>query len=238
MAPKNKDEYTLPDEEAGSEEFFAEPEAGGEGGAPLGGKALPPRPPLPKIFGKRLLIPVGLVVVIVIVAHFIGIGGKKTKRAVVKPTQVAQVQSTSAQSLRQEFHVVWQQSNKNQADIKQLQQGMQQLHQQQTQLANGFSQLSSNVQQLAVHLQQVLARLKKPKKKLVKKRRKPRKLAIYYVKAVVPGRAWLQSSVGPTITISVGDKLPGYGRVRMIDSQTGQVKMSGGKVIKYGYYDY
>lgn len=54
----------------------------------------------------------------------------------------------------------------------------------------------------------------------------------YTVRAVVPGRAWLSASNGETMTIAVGDKLPGYGDVVDINSMNGTVVTSSGAVIK------
>jgi DNA-binding FrmR family transcriptional regulator len=56
----------------------------------------------------------------------------------------------------------------------------------------------------------------------------------YSVEAVVPGRAWLQTKEGRTLTVTVGEEVSGYGRVVAINSYNGKVTMSTGKVIKYG----
>lgn len=60
---------------------------------------------------------------------------------------------------------------------------------------------------------------------------------VYEVKSVVPGRAWIQSSTGEFLSIAVGERLPGYGKVERINPATGVVTLSSGAVIKYGYYD-
>lgn len=60
---------------------------------------------------------------------------------------------------------------------------------------------------------------------------------MYYVEAVIPGRAWLMGSNGTTLTVSVGSKVPGYGRVRFIDVRQGRVLMSTGKVIQFSVED-
>ena len=56
----------------------------------------------------------------------------------------------------------------------------------------------------------------------------------YYVEAVVPGRAWLEGPDNHTLTVAVGDELPGLGMVTGIDPYTGNITMSSGQTIKYG----
>lgn len=55
----------------------------------------------------------------------------------------------------------------------------------------------------------------------------------YFVEAVVPDRAWLQSKDGKTITVTKGDAIPGFGRVVSIDVYSGDVLTSSGKVVQY-----
>lgn len=58
------------------------------------------------------------------------------------------------------------------------------------------------------------------------------------VKAIVPGRAWIGSSLGFNRTVTVGDHLPGYGKVHKIDAANGRVVTSSGTVIVYGPGDF
>ncbi len=60
---------------------------------------------------------------------------------------------------------------------------------------------------------------------------------VYEVKAVVPGRAWIQSENGELTSIEVGETLVGYGKVESIDVTEGIVKLSSGATIQYGLYD-
>lgn len=59
----------------------------------------------------------------------------------------------------------------------------------------------------------------------------------YYVQAIIPGRAWLVSSQGQTLTLRVGSTLPGYGIVKSIDAEQGRVMMSTGKVFIFNPAD-
>jgi intracellular multiplication protein IcmG len=55
----------------------------------------------------------------------------------------------------------------------------------------------------------------------------------YSVQAVVPQRAWLQSADGNTLTVTVGDDVPGMGVVTSIDPYSGNVSTASGTTIKY-----
>lgn len=56
----------------------------------------------------------------------------------------------------------------------------------------------------------------------------------YTVEAVVPQRAWLQAADGSTITVMMGDDIPGLGAVVSIDPYSGNVTTASGTVVKYG----
>jgi intracellular multiplication protein IcmG len=59
---------------------------------------------------------------------------------------------------------------------------------------------------------------------------------IYSVQAIIPGRAWLKSEAGDTITVAEGDILRNYGRVTKIDPYDGVVNIdTGNKVITLSY---
>ena len=64
-----------------------------------------------------------------------------------------------------------------------------------------------------------------------------RELNIYYINAVIPGRAWLIGVNGSTLTVREGTKIPGYGVVRLIDSMEGRILTSSGRVIKFSQED-
>jgi intracellular multiplication protein IcmG len=55
----------------------------------------------------------------------------------------------------------------------------------------------------------------------------------YYVKAIVPGRAWLVAPNGLTVTVAEGDRLPGYGKIVSISAVHSTVTTSSGTIIRY-----
>jgi len=58
----------------------------------------------------------------------------------------------------------------------------------------------------------------------------------YTVQAIIPGRAWLKSESGDTVTVAEGDILRGYGRIVKIDPYDGVVDIdTGTKVITLSY---
>lgn len=59
---------------------------------------------------------------------------------------------------------------------------------------------------------------------------------IYSVQAIIPGRAWLKSEAGDTITVAEGDVLRDYGRITKIDPYDGIVNIDvGNKIITLSY---
>lgn len=61
---------------------------------------------------------------------------------------------------------------------------------------------------------------------------------IYTVQAIIPGRAWLKSESGETVTVALGDTLKGYGRINKIDPYDGVVIIdTGNKLLTLSYGD-
>ena len=63
------------------------------------------------------------------------------------------------------------------------------------------------------------------------------KPSVYYVKAVVPRRAWLAKENGEVLTVQADDRIPGYGRVESIDASEGTVTTSSNKIIRFSAND-
>lgn len=61
-----------------------------------------------------------------------------------------------------------------------------------------------------------------------------RQIKQYFVQAVIPGRAWLHAADGTTMTVAVGDDIPGYGKVASIDAYSGAIMTNSGRQINYG----
>ncbi|MGC1182507.1 type IVB secretion system protein IcmG/DotF [Legionella sp.] len=61
--------------------------------------------------------------------------------------------------------------------------------------------------------------------------------SIYYINAVIPGRAWLINTNGSTLTVREGTKIAGYGVVKLIDSIEGRILTSSGRIIRFSQED-
>jgi len=122
---------------------------------------------------------------------------------------------------------------------------MDRLSSQMNDLQTAVSNLDSKISTLATSTQAVADVVAKQQAseaaKAVAKKKKAMHAAIpkpvYYVKALVPGRAWLATQDGGTITVSLGNNLPGYGTVEVIDPNQGTLITSTGAIIGYSSGD-
>ena len=121
--------------------------------------------------------------------------------------------------------------------INESQEYMSRLSEQASKVDKEVSDINQSIEQLTMAIQKIfmdVEKLKNPPKKVVKKKAP----VAYHVRAIVPGRVWLESVDGKNITLRVGDKLTGYGEVRLISPKQGMVVMSNGAVIQYGINDF
>lgn len=230
-SPKKEEEYHF----AEGEEEFTEPEK-------------PKRAGLKAILrNKRLWLIIGIILAVLVVYQFIGkkppvkqeITELETKAmptavtpaAVQAPVSIPVVETTPSATADQ-LNAVAKQAQQNQLQIQQLQAGLLQLQTNVSQLSSQVSSLTNTVNSLAQTMTKPVAQptVVVPAKKVIPQ-------PFYSVRAVVPGRAWIQQKknqhVIRTFTVKVGDFIPGYGRVQAIDSRAGRVMMSWGSVIKY-----
>jgi len=99
------------------------------------------------------------------------------------------------------------------------------------------SALSSKLDEQSEQLAMLSVR---PRPKPVVHHRVVRKVvpqSVYYIQAVIPGRAWLISTNGSTLTVREGTNIPGYGVVKLIDPNQGRVITSSGRVIRFSQQD-
>lgn len=116
-----------------------------------------------------------------------------------------------------------------------LQSSIDQINTQLTQLNASLALLTDKMQ--AQMLQQEATQKKMTVKKTSLMPKPVIQKVAYHIMAIIPGRAWLKSSNGATLTVSVGTQLPGIGTVSKIDPQLGNVVMSSGQVIQYSADD-
>jgi hypothetical protein len=212
---------------------------------------------------KRMFIPMGLMLVVYIVYHLLSwYAGRKQhtdlqQEVIRKPvvTQVAKPNSSSQNTssvakapvyntdtvpaiekiesiIRKDLNVLSQEINVNKGQVAELTNNVANNQRDIAQIKQTLDGLTTAVTQVAQQMQQ----LTHPKPKKVIKPKKP--AAIYHITAIVPGRVWLQSADGKVISVRVGDKLEGYGKVELISPRQGKVITSSGALIQYGSNDF
>lgn len=103
-----------------------------------------------------------------------------------------------------------------------------------TQAMNSLAaQASAQSQQFAT----ILSAQTKPIVKHVVKTAPAPASIYYYIQAVIPGRAWLVSANGSTITVREGSNVPGYGVIKLIDPAQGRIVTSSGRIIAFSQQD-
>ena len=104
------------------------------------------------------------------------------------------------------------------------------------QLTEAMNTLASQASAQSQQIAQLTARTKPIVRQVVS--RGPISAPIhYYIQAVIPGRAWLVSTNGATITVREGTSVPGYGVVKLIDAAQGRVLTSSGRIIAFSQQD-
>jgi hypothetical protein len=165
-----------------------------------------------------------------------------TSAPLLSPPAAPPVQTASLQPAKTEINLM---DETNRAQNQQLDKTHQKIAQLEMTLEDVQTQLammSQLVQAMSQQLQQQTASKAAksvPEKKSETKREKviaEKKAAeepVYYIQAMVQGRVWLANQKGTTTTLSVGDEVPGYGRINVIDLEQGIVMTDQGKTIRY-----
>jgi len=156
----------------------------------------------------------------------------KSMQPAINP-QPALANQVAASSVVDRLNTLEQQVNSQQTSLERLNSQITDLQNSVGNIDSKISTLSSTVQAVAdiIAQQQAAAAAKKAAEKKAMHVTVPK--PIYYVKALVPGRAWLATQDGGTITVSLGNNLPGYGRVEVIDPNQGTLITSTGAIIGY-----
>lgn len=100
-------------------------------------------------------------------------------------------------------------------------------------LTNRVGNIETSLNQLT----QILQAATKPTKSLPQEVTTASQPKINYsVQAIIPGRAWLKSEAGDTLTVAEGDTLKGLGRITKIDPYDGVVQIDvDGKTVSLSY---
>ena len=206
------------------------------------GHAALPRPDMNMLLelwrsNKRIIIITGIAIFVALLFKLFS--GHETEKAqapvVVEPVQ----QPMDASLINNQGNVQVQSAlnaaSQNKAAIDELHNELEQLksavdgmNSAQAQFSNTLGMLSDQINQIQTALQ--------PKPAAVKKQ--PVVVPItYYLRAVVPGRAWIQGTDGSSRSVAVGDVIKQYGAVQSIDAENGLVVTSSGKTIGFNSDD-
>ena len=178
---------------------------------------------------KRVLIVIGIIIFLFIAYQFVAPKPSRQKplpTPTSAPTGDAGLATAAGQisQLNQKF-------SQNSAKIKVLEEELDKAQSVLTNMQETVNNLNTVVLQLAKVVQQLeleQAEMARQKKMLE---------MVYHLRAIVPGRAWLEAKDGKLVTVRPGTKLNGYGKVTVIDVDNGVVKTDLGYVIKYGESD-
>lgn len=228
-----------------------------EGGDFLGG---PIKTPLPLAGNlgfiqkyKKFLIPIGIILAIIILYKLLNWFSSTSTEPQV-PQQVAQKVETTpgvatpaptvdqlmaqqSDATKQKMDSLTQQIQATQTAVATLNEAVNQNKNDLQTLKQSLDTLTAAVSDTNNNLQILTLSVKKPAK--VKRAWYVKRKVIYYhVKAIVPGRVWLESSEGYAKSLKEGDRLEGYGRVKAIIPDQGIVIMSSGTEFKYGPNDH
>lgn len=209
-----------------------------------GGGAQPPqkRSGLLSRFSKKQII-MFILVMIVLFAVFQILTQKEKAATEVpeskiapekKPTVVKTVQKKEVTTTKQpSINLVPPASQLGGDELTQIQAQFQSMSKEVSDLKEAMSNLVGAIEVLATQVQELRSAQQLSPSTFVPFKPK----VVYYLKAVVPGRAWLESNDGNLITVKEGDALRGYGTINKIDANEGWVQTSSGLVIKYGKND-
>lgn len=164
-----------------------------------------------------------------------------TKTAKTASTQALFQQEGQQQALKAK---VTELKKKEAAQLAKLQQQQQMsqtqlmnLRSQLTTLNSQISSVNQNLSTVSQNIQKIQSRQAREQAQKAAGHRREQKTVRqhkhYFVDAVIPGRAWLKGEDGTTVTVAVGDKLPGYGTITEINPYSGVVMTSKG-AIPYG----
>lgn len=228
---KEPEEYKLKEEDYGA---VYSPEATKPGGTeePSEREFAPgiSKPKLP--IKKRVLIVIGIIIFLFIAYQFVAPKPSRQKPlptptpALTTPSGVADLATTAGQisQLNQKF-------SQNSAKIKVLEE---ELDKAQSVLTN-MQETVNNLNTVVLQLAKVVQQLELEQAEMARQKKMPE--MVYHLRAIVPGRAWLEAKDGKLVTVRPGTKLNGYGKVTVIDVDNGVVKTDLGYVIKYGESD-
>lgn len=154
--------------------------------------------------------------------------------AMPSPAQIArEEQQAKILAAKAQADALEAKSNALDQTISQQQQSITQLQGNMETLQESVNTLTTSVSTLTEKFDALDSKLTKPAVKQASRSVSAPPPITYFVRAMVPGRAWLQASNGSTLSVAVGNEVPGHGTVSNVALGSGQVIMSDGSVFAY-----
>lgn len=149
--------------------------------------------------------------------------------------------SSSAPSEPMDVSALKQDQKKMEAELSSMTAKLNNVTQKMSDISNKLDSVSQTMLVLNERLErqsQQMARMRTLKSQASRPKTKAAvKQTVYYIQAVIPGRAWLKSDEGKVLTVNRGTEVPGYGAVRGINPKLGRIYTSSGRVIRYSEAD-
>lgn len=191
---------------------------------------------------KRIISIIVLVLIVVIAIKVMNLHKVKktnTGRPVLVEQSQPQPQAVipADTAILNQLSVLEKDENNNEISIGQLKRQLEDVRNQLIQASVQQMQLSRAMNTLMGKMQKLVRTTKGGHQITSVKKTVPEPPLFFHLKAVVPGRAWIINNHGVSQSVSVGDSVPQYGIVKVVDADRGMVLMSSGKVITYGEND-
>lgn len=188
---------------------------------------------------KRVIIAVGLAVCAFVLFKVMRPSHETIHhtKPVAAPTQVAEPRPQMNVDLMNDLNNLKQNESASQNAINQLQSQVQDLKQELNQANTTQAELNQSISTLMDVVKRLSDQVKESKQHKTEAPKPVAPSIVYHIKAIVAGRAWIETEDGTTETVSVGDKVKQYGIVVSIDHDNGIIATSSGKVIRYGTTD-
>lgn len=134
------------------------------------------------------------------------------------------------QNVQSQVSVINEQIGNVNTNVNNLAQQIAKLNETLINLGNQMSQQSQEISKLIERTRPKVVHRPLPPKRYLRPN-------VYFINAVIPGRAWLIGTNGSTLTVREGTKVPGYGVIKLIDSMEGRILTSSGRVIRFSQED-
>ena len=191
---------------------------------------------LPFMKNKRMLVIIGLAFIAIIMVSVLKHHNSNTDSAAQSVATHLTQQNTPPSYSAVQKSALQSKMDNNTNTIQQLNNQINKLNTVVASLQTQQAKLVSLIQPLQTQVTHVNAAV--TKMIVAQQKKKHPNRIVYYIKAMIPGRAWLVSKNGVTSSVGAGEKLNGYGKILSINDNDGIVTTASGRNITYGNNDH